>query len=208
MKLDASVRLIVLQFSFKNKKAVPVTVVKCRPETEEEHTARKSRATGVQIMEPTMDCSLEHFLAEIEAAGYELVGATYQERVDPKDQFRKVHHCVRYVFARHECAVIKEKLFLAIRNDIRAELQHTVATTMWRVRAYRNPYHVRGEDVPGVDTLSVNLEVRTPLFRSDGELVTVWEKDKYGQRVGEKPLPLKVSHYLRVQENQVSLVAS
>jgi len=56
--------------------------------------------------------------------------------------------------------------------------------------------------------VSVNLEARQPLFRPDGQPVTVWQKDENGKRVGDAPLPLKGDYCLHIVGDAVQLVTA
>jgi len=206
--LDSSVRLVALQFSFSNADAIPTSVKRLDRETPEERNERKNHASGTPLIEPTENCSLVDFLDEIKSAGYEMVDALYKERIDPKDpRGRRMYHMVRFLFARREFVDLSEE-FKATRDIISRELRSICEVAMWRIRAFLNPFFEKGEEVIGYHAISINLESRKPLFRPDGQPVTVWQKDEKGNRVGDAPLPLKPDHYLCIKDNAVQLTAS
>lgn len=208
--LNDSVRLIVLQFSFSNSDVIPISVKRLNQETEtkEERLERKSHSSGVMVIEPTLNCSLEKFLEEIEGSGYELVDGLYKERLDGKDlRGKRKYHMVRFVFVRSRFSEISEE-FMKVRKEIRKELQAFCESAMWRVRIFRNPFYKNGEEVQEFDALSINLEARSPRFLPNGQMVTVWQKDEYGRRVGDAPLPITADHLLRVVGDTISLITA
>jgi hypothetical protein len=172
--LNGTVRLVALQFSFSNPDAIPATV-KCQDrETQEERVVRKSHSSGVMVIDPTEKCSLVEFLGELEASGYEMVDAFYKERIDAKDpRGKRSYHMVRFLFARREFVELSDE-FKKVRDIIRTELRSICETAMWRVRSFSNPFYKNGEEISDQRVVSVNLEARTPLFRPDGQPVTVW----------------------------------
>ena len=197
--LDFRSHLVALQFSFSNPAAIPSSVKQRSPEAVEDRNERKNRCSGRRFIEPTENVSLVWFLRELEASGYEVVDAFYQERLNPKgDSYGKgTYHMVRFLFARREDVELSEE-FGRVKDTLRAELQEICRAAMWRVRAFCNPLYENGEEVPGYSALSINMEARKPLFLPDGQPVTVWQKDEYGERVGDAPLPLRPSFWLMV----------
>jgi len=202
VRIDASVRLILLQFSFSRETAVPALLWQRNPERPNE---RKRRETGRMVVEPTPNCSLAKFVSDILGCGYELVEAFHQQRIDPKDPAgKRKYHIVRYVFVRQEYLEEIQEGFKRLRPKILEELQETLEETMWRVRVFANPFFSDGEEIPGQSALSVNLEVRTPLIQN-GKPVTMWQKDADGNRVGSSPVPIKPEHCLRLEENSLQI---
>lgn len=206
--LNGTVRLVALQFSFSNPDAIPATVKRQSRETPEERVVRKGYSSGVMVIEPTEKCSLVEFLGQLEVAGYEMVDGFYKERIDAKDPHNKrTYHMVRFLFARHEFVELSDE-FKKVRDVIRAELRSICESAMWRVRSFSNPFYKNGEEIPDQRAVSVNLEARQPLFRPDGQPVTVWQKDENGKRVGDAPLPLKADYCLRIVGDAVSLMTA
>jgi hypothetical protein len=48
------------------------------------------------------------------------------------------------------------------------ELQEIVQLALWRIRMYKNPHFSKGVAIVGQKALSINLEVRRPLYTPDG----------------------------------------
>jgi len=214
--LDGSVRLVVMQFSFSSAEAVPASVRARQSETLAEREMRKSRAGGLMVIQPTEKTSLVDLFGELEERGFELVDALYKERIDGKDpaltqaaylerKDLRTYHMVRFVFAHSEYATPSAE-FRGVRNAILADLRNMCATALWRVRAFNNPFYQNGEETPDLRVLSINLEARMPLFRPDGQPVTVWQKDREGRRVGEAPLALRAAYALHLVGSYVRLV--
>lgn len=196
--------MVAVQFSFSSPAVIPQVVKRAERETPDERNERKSRSSGVLLIEPTEKCSLVGLLGELEAAGYEMVDALYQERIDPKDpRGRRTYHMVRFLFARREFVNLSDEFEKA---RILAELTEMCATAMWRVRVFSNPFYKDGEEVPGQRAMSINFDARKPLFRLDGQPVTVWQKDEKGRRVGDAPVPLSPEHCLQFVGDTVAIV--
>ena len=201
--LNRSVRLVMLQFSFSNPGAIPNGVKSRQPETIEERTARKSHASGVQFIEPVENCSLVEFLeSDLDGAGYELVDAFYKPR---SDQNGRTYHAVRFLFARKEHVVSCEK-FKKVRDSLCDELRAMVEFAAWRVRGFLNSVYMNGEEIPDQCAISLNLEARKPLFRPDGQPVTVWQKDGEGNRLGDAPVPIRPDFVFRIKGDTVEFV--
>lgn len=204
--LDGSVRLVALQFSFSNPGAIPPSVKSLGPESFEERDARKSQSTGTLVIEPTENVFIPEFLIELEASGYEMVSGFYKERLNPKDsRGKRTYHMVRFLFARHEYVSISE-YFRSVRDTIRAELRGMCEAALWRVRVFSNPLYKDGEEVFGKRAVSINLEVRKPLFHPNGQPVMQWDRDEHGEKVSEAPLPLHPGYCLRILGQTVQLV--
>ena len=167
------------------------------PESSEEREARKALFTGVELLPPTLDCSLAGLVAGLEQAGYTLVLASRQSRLSAQTNHAKRYHMARFVFVRSDEAVIPEGdlTYLARAREL---LESLCSDALWRARAYNNPLQ------DGRRGLSVNLEVRNPLLQPDGQAVLVWEK-KDGKRVGTAPVPLAPENSLHVEGDHLIL---
>jgi hypothetical protein len=204
--LDASARIVTLQFSFTNPDAIPASIRKRTVESAQEAVERKVYVTGSMIIEPTEDVTLFCFPGELEAAGYEMVDALYKQRLDPKDsRGKRMYHMVRFMFARKEHVMICDE-FRAVRDEIRGDLAKIATESLWRVRGYSNPFYGKEGEVEGVRAISLNMEVRRPRFEPSGKPVVVWQKDANGDRIGDAPIPLPAKKLLRVNEGTISLV--
>jgi hypothetical protein len=204
-KLDSSVRLVLVQFSFSNPDAIPPSVRWRRPETQEERVERKDHVAGVMIVQPTEGTSLAEFPRDLEAAGYKLVDAFCKERINDNPHLKR-YHMVRFIFARREHAQISQG-FWKVRDAIRAEFQGICGSAMWRVRVFDNPFYQDEEEVSGRRTMSINLEVRQPLFVG-GQPVMVWQRDDVGRRVGSAPIRLTAKRHFRVVAGEPKIMES
>lgn len=206
-QLNSRDRAIMLQFSFSNIEVIPALVKRANPETHVERAERKSEANinGIKLIDPVKNVSLVTFLEDLAEAGYVLVSSFYQERLDSKDFFGKEkYHTVRYFFVRREFDWPSEE-FKAKRGDILAELMEMVRTSNWRVRAYDNPFYENGEP-NGERTISVNLEVREPLFRPDGSQIVARPKDANGRIISQIPVPICADHDLRILDDEIVVI--
>lgn len=208
--LDDSVKLIILQFSFSNPSIVPASIKQVESESLDDRKIRKSREdtdTSEIIIEPTENAYLAYFIDDLKTAGYEIVDALYQPRVDPKDLAEKrTYHMVRFLFARTESIEKIYEGFLKIRPTIYTDLEGMCVDAIWRVRALLNPLSKNGKDVYGQHALSINLEVRKPLFNPDDHHVLTWEKDEDGNRIGDEPVPIMPDYCLRIENDFLKLV--
>lgn len=198
VKLSGALRLVILQFAFTNANAIPRGIQHREREAQGEREVRKTRMDGRMVIEPAENCSLLQFVHELEAAGYELVDAFYQEReARPDCTGPGRYHNVRFMFARKEHVSISEE-FRAAREEHRNGLLEIARTSLWRVRAWSNPFYKDG--LPSDETvLSVNMEAREPLFQPDGTPVTRWPahlKDNRKRGPEDKKVPLQPTCYL------------
>lgn len=194
MNLDSSIGAIMLQFSFSNPEVVPPLLWHLPPETVAERIARKSLAGGTVVIQPTENCSIISFVNNLEQAGYVLVNAFCKERIHGKDLVTP-YYVLRFVFIRYEDAQITEA-FDNVRHSIMDSLRGICETALWRVRAYLNPTQEDDQYL-----MSINLEVRQPLFSSDGRPAMVWQKDENGNRIGDRKVPLMPDYLLELDTN-------
>jgi hypothetical protein len=203
--LDSSVKLIVVTFNFNSWRWVPKALP--QRETEGMFASAKRRiaenAKSAILCEPTEGVCVRT-LAEIDkSAGYKLVSAWVQARYRHR---KPVYPSVRFVFARSDHATISEE-FTAKREEYLTALREMTTNVLWRVRAFRNPFHKNRHEVPGIRTFQINLESRTPLSRPDGTPITIWQKDENGERVGSTPVPLQSKFELRIEKEIVQLIS-
>ena len=204
IKLDKSIPLVALQFNFSNYKIVPKIIKKISDEKQKEKIERKKIASGVQVIIPTPNTSLLLFPRQLREAGYELVDAISQERINGNANNNK-YHMVRFIFSRHECAEPSEK-FLKYSDIVHSELDKICRQALWRVRDYLNPFYKKGKKIEGKNFVSINLEVRVPLISPNGKLIKKWEKNEKGKKVGEKSLPLFPNYFLSVKNGEIKLM--
>lgn len=188
-------RLIIFQFSFTNAKAVPKNLLCLKNETAKESAKRRSIANGVLFIQPTERCSLEKAVEDLKG-NYELTEALYQERFNPKNP-KSPYHMVRFVFIKKNFWV-KDEEFEKKKAFLFKELLCLCKTSYWRVRGYSNPFFDKeGKQHEEIRAISVNAEVRVPLFYPDGKPIFVWDKDENGNKIGEKPHPIKPTKVFR-----------
>jgi len=223
LKLDQSVRIVTLQFSFSNPAVLPSFLDMGIEEWPNELVERKIQNHGDMVIAETHNCDISRFLAELERTGYCLVSGFCQERINHNKKSQGTYWMVRFMFVRKDCVRVSEG-FEKVKHLVRAGLLELVSEALWRVRAFRNPFFKDGEEVTGECALSINLEVRKPLLAVDsqklvteviqGKEVTVpscrraveWLTGPDGKRIGEGPVPVQPKHQLRVQDSMVQLV--
>jgi hypothetical protein len=208
LKLDNSVKTLYLQFSFSNENAVPRWLPLKEEETPAEAELRQKRmakATGKCVIEPVAGCSIETLPDEITEAGFTLVDAYYQPRID-KINPRKRFFVARYVFIRTEEVARNELDELSWK--ILADLHDLCLLAFWRARAYKNPYFKDEQLVDGIFAASINVDTRKPRFNSAGELIMEWERDANKNKVGDASRPIPAAAKLRIQDNTLQIVPS
>jgi len=200
------VSLISIQASFSNRRLVPDSIPARQAETAIESISRKLVKTGELVIDPIPNCSLEQFVGQLEAAGFELVDAFSQERVNHKD-LKRPYQMIRFIFARRERAHPTE-IFQAQSDVVRWDLQKLLRTAFWRVRIFRNPFIRDGKQLPGEFSLSVNLESRVNRFKIvDGkEMPETARRKENGKKIGD-PVPLNPDFQLSVwQGNNIEAI--
>lgn len=197
--LSDEVRMVVLQLSFTNANALPLWVRDAEAEKVQAAKARKARHTGRLVVSPVERVSLAELARGLEAAGYKLVDAFKQCRVDP--QKMQSYWSVRFVFALERLEDFDH------RNAIRGELQKLLDQAYWRVRIFLNPFYQNGEEVPGYQALSVNLEARVPVLDRNGKSILARERNAQSNKAGE-PVPLSPDFEALVHDNMIEIVPS
>ena len=196
----AEIRMILLKFSFSSEKVVPPEVKKMESEAVQEMEERKARGSGMLALEPIHSIGLLRFLEDLKEAGFELVNALYQLR--RADDRGRTFHMVRYDFCRRDYVELSRE-FQEKRESIEGSLHKICLEAAWRVRAFVNPFFLRGEMVPGQTTVAINLEARKPLIDGNGQRIVAWKKDGQGNRIGFSAVPVEPDHILRLHEGSV-----
>lgn len=203
--IDEHVRLVTIQFSSTNLNIIPVSLRHKELETEEERILRESRpVTGVRFLGPKENCFLEEFVDKLEAAGYELVDASEQERLDRKDASRRrVYGVAQFVFARREFVRRDEIDPLTIDSN-HLELERMLQSAFWRVQVSCNPLFEGGEIVEGENTMCVNCDVRQPRFEPSGKPITKWRTSAQGHRLeADGSVPIEADFELLIADNRI-----
>jgi len=199
-----SARLAIVQFSLHNWNIIPPFLLNTKRgiETLFEQQERKERHTGVALFDPVENVSIVKFLRDnLQGSGFELVNEFCQPRLDLKDGAgKRTYPMVRFEFVPGKYVTNLNEEFMAKRELLLGGLYTMVTEAAWRVRAYENKFYGNGQVVPGEKALSINLDVRVPLFE-DGRPRLVWKKGPNGERIGDAPVPLKPAFSFCVGEN-------
>lgn len=202
-----SIRLITVQISCSNWDIIPKGGVfrLLSPETREEALARQDRnantgpGAGQSITKESVNgTSLAILPEDLLAAGYLLVDATQQSRVDLRPN-KPSYLTTRSVFCQERHAKIST--FPDFSPDAAMSALRTILSeAFWRVRASFNPLFEKGEKVGGSGTISINLEAREPRFQGNAEHspVTRWLKDADGECIGDRPVPIRPNWLFRL----------
>ncbi len=219
--LNENVRLVVLQFSCSNKNAMPTTLKWLKKETmieSDERLANADLGDGELFMDTEVNTvSVYDFLRDLDRAEYAMVDAFCQERQEMVnkvhcmivDGFRytrsndctKYFYMARFVFCRLEYYNTSEYF---ARDVARAEFERMAMSATWRVKGYNNPYYEKDEKILGQRAMNINMVARNPLFDNTGHWpLKRWQRDEWGEKIGEAPLLVKPEFYLRIQDNHV-----
>ncbi|MDP2586920.1 MAG: hypothetical protein Q8P32_04080 [Candidatus Komeilibacteria bacterium] len=171
-KLTAADRMIGLQFDFTNEQAVPWNLRNMPPEKVEDSRARRQQnkpsvAAGIDLL-PSKPRGVKpsQLTAGLIKAGYVLVNAKYQERID-QCRSKATYHMVRFLLVRQEYEQQDEPRVAELkplRGILLAELAGLCQTAYWQIRAFRNPYYDNHVLVAGQYYPSFNFDGRQPLL--------------------------------------------
>ena len=195
--ISGSPTLITVQFTLSSIGLVPDSLRRLPREGLEQSDDRRKRASGRLVIEPTPGISVVDFVADLLAAGYQLVGASCQERHDQRDP-TDFYYMARFLFAQGQIAKEEFEAFVTMRQQILEDLGGIASVALWQVRAFDNPYFQNGVEVTGQRAWSINVEGRRPFCQPDGQPVVEWEKDENGRRLGTAPIPIKPAYRLRL----------
>ncbi|MFA5987452.1 MAG: hypothetical protein WC797_02270 [Candidatus Paceibacterota bacterium] len=177
-----------IRFQFSTSKDVaPKAVPRTVRETKDGHEDRKDprRPAGKEIIPITMATAFaEDLLADLHNDGWVLAEAFTQRRINYHAGSKPFYFTTVFRFGR---ASENE----SVAPEICAAFSEMVSDIMWRARGYENFLFHDGQK--GFQ-ISINCEVRTPLFeggKSSGKPVMQWLHDENGQKIGDKPLPIK-----------------
>lgn len=203
----STVWTVMVQFRFSNERAIPEGIKRKDPETREELEERVKRYPGGDwAIRSVQHCSLERLHEYLKDAGYVLVDAFSQERLDPCDiDCKRREYVVRFVFMRKGIAQISEA-FRKARGCAVTALSEMCNTSFWRVDVHRNPlYDDQGRKMPDQHSVCITPTAREPLFHGDGSRVTQWQRDERGRRIGNAPVPIKPKAYLYVSNGAIQI---
>lgn len=192
--LDGEVRLVLMQFVFSSLKLVP----SCLKQKPAKMPKKILAVKGEQFLDATEDVSISVFLCDLKKVGYGLVDAYYQIREDGKAT-------VCFMFADKEHITLSEE-FKETHGSAERALLQILEQSMWRARAFLNPFFKEGIAVKDVYAISVNLDGRQPLIGDDGQPVLRWQKDENGEKIGDCPIPLEPKRFLRIINNDIRVL--
>ena len=200
-------QMVMLQFYGTNPKAIPTVLCEVAPETEIELMNRRRPFNGALIVQPTKGCSLLDLIDDLQMHGFELVEAFRQERLDTKDELlANVYYMARFVFAMPATATVPVDYQSKQAEDLEA-LQQMCHDAYWCMQVFDNP-ECEEEDagiMQGHRVLSLNLVAREPLVGGNGKVITIWQLDENGERIGDKPLPRQRNFTVRLAESVLTL---
>lgn len=200
--LNGNVPLVVIQLSFSNKELVPWCVKEMNKEGDREAHQRAIKQNGQLIVQPVEECSVSGLIDDLEYSHYQLVDASWQERVNNRKEFADAFYVVKFVFARDNSSKLGY-----LSQDIRSALRSLLIESAWRVRAFANPFMREGQAVSGLSAWSINLELRKQLFDDMGNQLMVWPKDERGRSMkgweGVEKVPLLPKNRVWLIDGQI-----
>lgn len=219
-RLNDNVRLVVMQFACSKKERMPVLKwLKKETMLESDERMAKSDPTygdGKLFMDTEVNTvSVYDFLSDLEEAGYEIIDAFNQERIEwDLNAIYKKFYIARFIFAHREY-VNSSKDFENKRDMVHAEFLKMAMEAIWRVKGFSNPFYKDDERISGQYTISVNMVARNPLVDNEGRPLYIWKKDEYGQKIierdengkkiGDAKILVKPKYCLRIENNCVEL---
>ena len=199
--------LVTLQFNCRDEKIIPRSIKRIEREGLESSDQRKNRHSGQILIQTAEPISLEALVSDLAGQDYLLVGALGQQRRDQRDPTR-MYYMSRFSFAQPDATKRGFDDFVQVRPQIIADLQRIIDQAIWQMRAYDNPYFREGVEVAGERMLSLNFDARLLLRQADNQPVCRWVKNAQGQRIGDRPVPLRASaevRFSRSEDNELSL---
>lgn len=200
---DGKVRLISLQFNVSNAYPIPGCIKpKKQNDAPEKFLVRKSAIKGEQFIAPEESISGLYILADLLQEGYQLVEAISMVR----DKNGLPYKTIRFSFVAEQYVNQLAEEFLHDLPEIASVLTSILKTSLWRVRAFLNPFYREGEAINGQYAISVNLDARKPIIDERGNPVREWQRNKTGQKMGDKPVPIEPKRFIRVFNNDLRIV--
>src|SRR3989338_4052430 len=189
--LDASVRLVAIQFMMPTKR-VPAVIQSKRASA----IPPMEPVSGVEVLESTKDVDISPLVFRVNDNGsYELVDAWKK----PHDTNWRMS-VVRFVYCRKEFVRHDELFpdFVAKRDKLVAELTSLVSDNLWTVQGHLNPYCEPDGSRSGQDVLMLGCVARKPnveVFQDGRDPVTK-------QGIGPKVMLGTISSKLRLVEGE------
>ena len=191
----ATFESVLLQFSFSNKKLVPVSAQQLPVETIDNMKQRVAAGNGNCLLEPVVQTDVSEIQKDLQSAGYMLVGGSTQERLKKKDG--SPYWMVRFIFVPSDRAEVSDQFSV---EDATAALDEITSMSFWRARGFDNPAENDGR------MLSINLEARVQRYIGENieQPVSARHRDEDGKPFGE-PLPIQPQGILGFQDQSLIL---
>ncbi len=164
--LNESLRLVAVQFMMPNNRipqGIPPKPVSTKPPM--------APVPGVEVLESTSDTYLFPLLDGIAGSlDYELVSAWKH----PHESDWRVS-VVRFMYCRKGYVENLCPDFVARRNERTMILAGLVSYNLWTVQGHLNPYCESDGSRTGTDVLMLGCVRRNPLYKANGEPITVFK---------------------------------
>lgn len=197
IKLDNSVRFIVIQFRSSNTRFIPDYI----PEREAEFGRKKQepKTKGKIVIKPTENCCLLNLASDLEESEYELVDAFFQGRQGEND---RIFYITRFTFIHYEYV---ESSIRLVQEEMNKGLREVCNEALWKTQVFLNPFCKNGEETSEQNSVSINSVARQPLFDRGGNRLKVWQRDSGGERMGKEPVEIKPEHMFEIREGAISV---
>ena len=194
-------KLIMLQFSFGNQRAVPWVLQQYTRNTQKK-SASNTPPAGTEIIPPTKNVSVWKAVEDLEAGGYHLIDMYCEKRNVNGQHFRgenSPYTVVCFLFGDTTTSLGKPRG--VINGTTRPTLQRICDEAFWEVRAYENPSHDAKEDT----MWSINLKARSARVTRDGNKVKKWKKSRSGEKIGDGPIPIWSDASLHIEDGAMCI---
>ena len=204
--MGGAVRLISLRFAFSNSKIIPECVrEKISTRLPSSFLQEQPNVQGVMFLDPVEKVGCLPFLRDLKGRDYILVDSFYEAK---KRTHGKEYFLVRFDFASLDYAYTDDRFDREQRPKLEKALYNLFRESMWRVRAFLNPFYEEGQILENQCAISINLEARYPLFDKFGQRCREWEKDEFGQPTGDAPVKVHPKLFLRIKKGDIKIAHS
>ena len=187
---------IVIQMKLQAKYPLSASTRRAVKKAEAPKVAPTRPAGKLILEEKVVSFSPLPLIADFKKSGYRMIALSVEER----GTRNSTHYMVRATFGLMSEGAVVSASFLALRDVYERDFTELLKRSIWsQLQAFENPVFEQGAVVERRYWVSVVLEGRKALWQPDGTLVTVWAKDANDERIGDAPLPLKPSYWLRLR---------
>lgn len=193
--------MVIVQFNFSNFHNMPQYLRQSRKVEGDQRGS--STPNGTMILPPTENCRIDSLVDDL-SVGYRLVSAHMEKRANRNAASTRDHYwTARFTWVPKDDAVVGPE-FAKVAASVEFDLFELCRRAFWRVRAYRNPRIIEGQEVGSF--LSFNFEARKETVNCDNQPVLVWRRDENGRKLGDKPVPMVPAAVLRFEDDLAQLV--